>query len=125
MTTNSFISAVAHRDDPSLLMLRSRERESLDHLADDLGLGPEAVFSTLPSDYPFRIVVTKIEYAQWCHDKVLKITYDNFKAAASVQRGGVFVDFLHRVWEAGLRLTDRDTQEKNDAAWDERDRDWR
>jgi hypothetical protein len=124
MTTDSFTSAVVHRDDPSLLMIRSRDRASLDSLAKALGHDEGAVYTSLPSDYPFRIVVTKVEYAQWVHDRVVGIDYPNFKSRAAGVRGGRYVDFLHQVWSAGLSLTDRDTRERNDHAWAERDREW-
>lgn len=124
MTVHGFVSAVEHRDDPDLLMVRSRDRESLDHLAEDLGLDQVDVYESLPSDYPFRIIVTKADYAQWCHAQAMKIDYDNFKTEASRHRNSQFMDFLHRVWVAGLSLTDDETRQRNDMAWDEGEADW-
>lgn len=120
MTTTGFTSAVEHRDDPSLLMVRARDEVSLTNLANDLGYEPHEVFTSFPSDYPFRMSVSKIEYAQWTYDQVISIDYDNFKWRAAQKRGGRYVDFLHKVWRAGHALTDADVQRKNDAAWDER-----
>lgn len=124
MTTTAFLSAVEHREDAALLMVRARDETSLLNLAHDLGYEAEAVYRSLPSDYPYRLVVPKVEYARWCHDQVLAIGYDNFKARATKERGGVYVTFLHAVWSAGLALTDAATRKLNDAAWDELDRDW-
>ncbi len=125
MTTNSFVSAVAHRDNPALLMLRSRDRESLTRVAEDLGLEADAVYSSLPADYAFRLVLSRSRYAIWCHDQASKINYENYKVEASRQRDGAFTAFLHRVWTEGQLLTDRETRESNAAAWDEHDRHWR
>jgi len=124
MTPSGFTSAVEHREDPSLLVVRSRDQASLLQLASDLGHQSESEVTKFPSDYPFRIVATKAEYAKWTHDQVLAIDYDNFKSKAARVRGGIYVEFLHRVWSAGLSLTDAQTREANDSAWDERDRDW-
>ncbi len=124
MTTHGFVSAVEHRDDSNLLMIRSRDRESLHSLGNDLNLDQGNVYESLPSDYPFRIIVPKADYAQWCHDRAMGIDYVNFKAEASRHRDSRFMDFLHRVWVAGSSLTDDATRRRNDAAWDERDRRW-
>lgn len=124
MTTGGFTSAVAHREDPSLLMVRSRDRASLVNLATGLGRTEDAVYTSFPSDYPYRLVVPRVEYAKWAHDQVMKIGYDNFKSQAAKERDGRYVNFLHQVWSAGLALTDKATREENDTAWDERDREW-
>lgn len=125
MTTTGFTSAVEHRDDPSLLVIRARDEDSLMNLAGDLGLEQDAVYTSFPSDYPFRAIVPKIRYAQWCYDRVLGIDYDNFKSRATTERGGDYAGFLHEVWSAGLALTDEATRTENDAALAERDRVWR
>lgn len=125
MTTTGFTSAVEYRDDPSLLVIRARDKDSLMNLASDLGLEPDAVYTSFPSDYPFRVLVPKTRYAQWVFDQVLGIEYDNFKSHAATERDGDYVRFLHEVWSAGLALTDEATHTKNEAAWAERDHDWR
>lgn len=122
MTTTGFTSAVEHRDDPSLLVIRARDETSLLNVASDLGFAPEAVYSSFPSDYPFRMIVPKVRYAQWVFDQVISIDYDNFKSRAVTARGRDYVGFLHEVWLAGLALTDEATRMKNEAAWTERGR---
>lgn len=105
MTTTGFTSAVEHRDDRSLLIVRSRDKPSLLKLASDLGHESTAVHSTVPSDYPHRMIVTKAEYAQWCFDQVMRVDYPNFKLRAATHRSGDgYIEFLHRVWAAGVSL---------------------
>ena len=103
-------------------MVRSRDRTSLATLALSLGHESSAVYTSFPSDYPFRLVVTRSEYAEWVHGQVLAIGYDNFKARAAMERDAVYMDFLHRVWSSGHALTDAETCAENDAAWRERDK---
>lgn len=122
MTTTGFTSAVQHRDDHDLLMVRARDRISLAKMAKDLGYDPGDVYTDFPSDYPFRIVVAKEEYARWLYEQALSIDYDNFKTRASEDRGGTYVNFLHRVWSAAHALTDRKTAVKNNRAWKEYER---
>jgi hypothetical protein len=122
MTPTGFTSAVVHRDDPSLLMVRARDRESLLALVRDLGRSEGDVYSSLPSDYPYRVVVSKTEYADWLRDQALGIAYTNFKGEAARRRGDAFVAFLHEVWASGLSLTDTSTRGRNEAAWNERER---
>lgn len=113
MTPDGFLSAVAHREDPSLVMVRARDEESLLRLARNLGRPADEVYSSCVSDYPYRLVVPKSEYAAWLSEQVMAMDYDNFKSAAHERRGGRFTTFLHTVWVAGLALTELPEQKKD------------
>jgi hypothetical protein len=75
-TTEGFISAVAHRDEPGKLLVRARRGEHLRAIFGDI-----TVECTPEADYRYRAVIPR---AQWLA-KVLAqagmIDYDNFKAA--------------------------------------------
>jgi len=86
MTKTGFYSAVQHRDDPSLLMVRARSLADLDHLLDTLdtlGFDRPDVLPTRIADYPFRAIMDKTAFAaaigHLITDPTAGITYDNYK----------------------------------------------
>ena len=95
-TTTGFYSAVQHRDNPELLLVRARDEESLTPLA---ALADQQIKFTPDADYAFRVTVSKQQYAQWLTSQVLGIDYANFKSRAHTARGGAYVQALHDVWE--------------------------
>ena len=76
MTTTGFTSAVEHRDDPSLLVIRARDETSLLNVASDLGFAPEAVYPSFTSGQPHRMIVQKVSYWQWVLVQGIRIAYD-------------------------------------------------
>lgn len=86
-------------DDPDTLVVRARDRESLEIFEDD------ARIVELPNrDYPFRVFLPRDYVARWLEDEVLAgITYDNFKDAHT--RGRVWHDALLQVWTAMHQVT--------------------
>ena len=94
-TTGEFLSAVAHRDYPGMLMVRARDRRSLEPLRDMFEVD---IIKTDAADYPFRVVVAKEDLIQFLTLEVEAIDYDNFKSAH--RRGTVWHDALMDVWTA-------------------------
>ena len=103
-TSTGFVSAVVHRDDPDLIVVRARDRESLDPLIARTGaeLNPWE-----GSDYAFRIVMPRTEFTAWVAEQADAIDYPNFKSSAHKRRGGAFADVLHDVWGAMYRFQGR------------------
>ena len=99
-----FISLVAHRDFPGLLLVRGRDREHLDELRKrhfDL-LGTIVIESTPLADYSCRFTASATVMAEVLRREVEAITYDNVKSAAA-QRwgyGSAFLTALHDSWSA-------------------------
>jgi hypothetical protein len=73
-TNKGFISAVAHRDKPGLLLVRARRREHL-HAA----LPGFEIQETPHADYRYRTEVPATLLAGLLYDQVAAIDYDNFK----------------------------------------------
>ncbi|MCO6451112.1 MAG: hypothetical protein J5I90_10035 [Caldilineales bacterium] len=71
---DAFLSIVAHRDEPEMLLVRSR-------FPDDIGrVFPDAVVEHTPAfDYPYRTVLARTEVAQTLAAHVETIPYPNFK----------------------------------------------
>lgn len=117
-----FYSAVQHREDPELLVVRTRVRADADHLVEFLGdeKAPLKVVAYQRSDYPWRVIMGKSLWAGYAAAVAMGVTYGNYKAHVeevadhAEQRHNV----LNRVWTANLSLEQID---RPAARWDE---DW-
>jgi len=106
-TQHGFVSAVAHRDNHGMLMVRARDRASIEPLA--LAASTEIV-RTPDADYPYRTTVTASQFTNWCALLFDDIDYPNFKSRVHRNRGSNFVHSLHRVWEAMRDTEDADAR---------------
>ena len=95
-TSTGFVSAVVHRDDPDLIVVRARDLESLTPLIERTGA---EVNPWEGSDYAFRIIMPRSEFSAWTAEQAAAIDYTNFKSSAHRKRGGTFADVLHEVWD--------------------------
>lgn len=102
-TEHGFISAVTHRDDSNLMMVRARDKKSLDKLVEISGCLPE---TTLDADYPHRIVVSKKHLKEFMSNTIEEAMYDNFKTQVGKTRGYKFAMPLHDVWEVMHEVED-------------------
>ena len=94
-TETGFISAVVHRDNAEMLMVRARDRKSLDGLEKLAGVKQT---NTPDGDYPHRVVVSKSDFQEWLMNRVVEMDYDNFKSQVAKTRGHDFAAPLHDVW---------------------------
>jgi hypothetical protein len=100
-TSTGFVSAVVHRDDPDLIVVRARDLVSLAPLIERTGA---EVNPWEGSDYAFRIVMSRAEFAAWVEEQATGIDYPNFKSSAHQRRGGEYADALHEVWDVMHRF---------------------
>jgi hypothetical protein len=106
-TDTGFLSAVEHRDDKSLLVVRARDRDSLLPLED---MGNEITRSSI-SDYPYRVIISKKAFAEWTSFMTENIDYPNFKNQVAVTRGKKFASVLSGVWARMLDAEDAEAHE--------------
>lgn len=120
MTTGGFVSAVAHFDDKSKLMVRGRDKKSLEIMLSSIGAGmskadqPEWKAPEIQSqaagehwDYPHRVVVSKIEFQYFLLEEVDSfLDYGNFKTAATHGRGEQYHQALMNVWVDMRKMTE-------------------
>ncbi len=122
MTPFGFTSAVAHRKKKNCLLVRSRDELSLQYFCDSAGIKRNKVHTNFPSDYPYRVIAKRSEYAAFLLASAGDIEYDNFKTrAGQVRKGDGYVKFLHNVWADGLALTSDKAKRDNWLAWDRHD----
>ena len=104
-TETGFVSAIADARDPKMIVVRSRERESLDGIA---ALADVAIQSTPLRDYPFRVHVPRAVLKQLLSTQVDDLDYTNFKNRVHDVRGESFHDALTAVWEIMHHVQEQD-----------------
>jgi hypothetical protein len=128
MTTAGFFSAVQHKTDPSLLVVRTRDHGDAARLedwyvnwcADLLSLTSEVPDSVpMPeigvhewSDYPWRVIMPRTAWAAFMAEQVEDLDYGNFKDAVKATQGAGRANVYGAVWANLLeRLDPRGRQE--------------
>ena len=99
MTTDGFFSAVQHRDEPNILLVRARSRRDLEALSERIALHPSKILSTDNADYPFRVLIPREKWAEYLMSASEDLTYPNFKSAVgktNPERAYIY----HDVWSA-------------------------
>ena len=105
-TNTGFVSAVSNGQE---LMVRSRDRESLEPLAES---ARTEILSTPQKDYPYRVIVTHDFFAKWVAQMATDITYKNFKSEVAATRGYDFTQPLMKVWSAMHAVEDVGARDK-------------
>ena len=106
-TETGFVSAVRKHDNPDVITVRSRDRESLAAVAATAGV----VISQSPhGDYPYRAFVKPEVFAQWVSEVASTIDYDNFKSHIAHTKGYDYAHTLGSVWSVMLDTEDSDAR---------------
>lgn len=92
-----FFSAIQHRDDPELLMIRARVRDDLVQLKKYLPNMSDIV-ETPTGDYPYRVLAWRSDYAEAMRQAILNIDYTNFKNGVTRTQGHSRHNLYMRVW---------------------------
>lgn len=115
ITTGGFVSAVEHRDNKDLVMVRARDKQSLTTMIEGIELAGNAInaagetlaiekdlepIASDTADYRWRVTISKATFALWLQHEVLSyLNYPNFKSALAKHRGADFSRAAHRVWD--------------------------
>lgn len=108
-TQTGFVSAVQNRHNPDYLVVRGRDRQSLQELADVCAV--EIKFMT-GSDYPYRVFVSKEDFRSWMNDQIDFLDYDNFKNQVAITRGKDFAHALGSVWSTMHDVEDEEARKR-------------
>lgn len=103
-TQDGFVSAVENSDKPGEMVVRSRDRASLELLSDLTG---SEIVELQHRDYEYRVFVTKQDFANWLVSHVEEIDYSNFKNRLWRTRGDVYHDAANEVWGTMLSVSDK------------------
>lgn len=121
-TTGGFTSAVEHRDDKNLTMVRARDKKSLEEMLSGIEKGfveagktPEEAkemvkdwnIYAVVGDYKWRVVVPKSAYATYLvYEAMNYVNYSNFKSKLTATRGQKWHDVAMKVWSAMFGIED-------------------
>lgn len=103
-TETGFVSAVVDWSDPATIVVRARDRVSLHPIASATDAPVEP---TPEHDYPFRVRVSRPQFAAWLAESVEAMDYHNFKNRVDETRGERFHDALSRVWGVMFDVQER------------------
>ena len=106
-TETGFVSAVRHYKEQDQLVVRARDRKSLEGLANVTG---SDIMSTPSNDYPYRVHVADSVFAAWLSKQTMAVDYTNFKSRVHESRGHDFADALISVWRAMHHVEDADAR---------------
>lgn len=115
-----FYSAVAHRRDPETLIVRARVRADLVALAPLIDGTPknevlDGIYEDLTADYPYRLNLTRAQWAKAIVALADRIDYDNFKNAVKDNQGKERASVYMGVWTALLGLEKNHWRRRDDA----------
>ncbi len=97
---SGFVSVVRHRDHPHLLLVRSRDRDSLVSLCRRVRLAESQISELKNADYLYRLVCSDAVLLRFLRGSVEELDYPNFKSRVLKVRGSVWHDALMKVWAA-------------------------
>ncbi len=100
-TNTGFVSAVSTGTE---LMVRSRDRESLEPLVE---VTKSEIITTPSNDYPYRTMVSHEIFSRWVAHMASNISYTNFKSEVAATRGYGFARPLMKVWSAMHEVEDQ------------------
>ncbi len=103
-TDTGFVSAVAHYDNPDMIVARARDWESLKGVA---SIADTPVMSTPHNDYPYRVHVSRAVFQRWLNTSVAEMEYTNFKDRVHETRGDRFYYALSSVWNTMHEVEER------------------
>jgi hypothetical protein len=107
-TETGFVSAVRHFNEKDKLVVRARDKESLESLANSVGLD---IVSTPSNDYPYRVFVADSVFATWLSKQTMAVDYTNFKNRVHDTRGHGFADALMSVWSTMHDIEDLEARQ--------------
>lgn len=118
ITQTGFYSAVQHRDDQNILVVRTRVYADALHLADFIvARFPDDYVDMLPanliqtneySDYPWRVFVPRTQWVDFTMFESQAIAYGNFKDQVKKTQGYERAGVYGSVWSTLLDLERKD-----------------
>lgn len=102
-TTLGFFSVVAHRDDQATVLVRAPAREDLEALR-NRHISGHHTLEWEGSDYRFRLVASRDDWAHVAREFAAGIDYSNFKDAVAERQGTSRARLYSPVWQTMFAL---------------------
>jgi len=97
-TVDGYYSAVEDKDDPSRIMVRSRQESDLKNLIKRLDREDLDLLVSTDSDYAFRIFIPRELWISYLESSGQELNYTNFKARAIAPGDHCRYDTYHNIW---------------------------
>ena len=104
-TTQGLYSAVVHRDNRNLILVRARAREDLEAL--QVQLPQIEIVETPEADYRWRADVDREKWRWFLSAEAGEIDYDNFKGAVGERHGYDRACVYSDVWSVMRRVQEQ------------------
>ena len=98
-TETGFVSAVQSSKNSETLSVRARDKVSLVSIAEATG---QPILRSPEGDYPYRVFVERVAFAQWMFEQAMNLDYSNYKNRVFDSRGYEYAHDLGRVWSVML-----------------------
>lgn len=102
-TSTGFVSAVQYKGKTDTLVVRARDRESLESLALE---ADKDIITAQGTDYFYRVIVSRSVFETWMSNQLQNLDYGNFKDEVYITRGKDFAHALGEVWSVMLQVED-------------------
>ena len=107
-TQDGFVSVVDKQEVPGTLVVRARDRRSLEPIAE---LFETEIVPSPYNDYQYRTHLTREQLAEWMTLNIQTLDYDNFKNRVYATRGDDYAHALGEVWGAMYETADEESKE--------------
>lgn len=104
VTTQGFYSAVSHWDADDTIIVRARVKGDLVNLDRQIPGLKGRMFQDRSADYPWRVFVSREEWALACARLAGEVDYGNFKSAVGKRQGHARAGVYHSLWSVLTRL---------------------
>lgn len=94
-TDEGYYSVAVHPNDAGTLMVRGRVPSDLTPVAEAAGTTIE---ETKERDYPYRVYISRSEWAEFLTTRIDRMDYDKFKDSVLVRQGKDRYELYLRVW---------------------------
>ena len=109
-TVDGYFSAVQDKDNPSRIMVRSRQENDLQTLLNRLNRDDLDILSWTGSDYAYRVFMPRDLWLNYLEMSGKELNYTNFKARAIHPADYRRSDTYHRIWRTLKEWQDGSTQ---------------
>jgi len=106
-TVDGYYSAVQDKDDPSRIMVRSRQKSDLQTLIARLNSEDLDLLVSTDSDYAFRIFIPRALWIGYLESSGQELNYTNFKARAIAHGDHSRSDTYHNIWRELKKWQDK------------------
>jgi hypothetical protein len=98
---------VQHSEDKDVIMVRARDKKTLEFVSE---LYEKEIVRTPKNDYPYRVIVSREQFANFLMTEVDMLDYSNYKSRLEAVRGESYYYTASHVWHTMHEVEDEDAR---------------